>query len=108
MVTSMTHLPTWVPGVGLRLPIIRCTAVWAMVYWFQEAIEAAQINLTFVGEVMQGTLVNPVVMGFGIYHAMVPQAGGITTVHNYQPGNLDEVSKLPTAATSRKRHGCGV
>jgi hypothetical protein len=55
---------------------------------------ASTINLTFVGEVMQGTLVNPVAIGFDIYSGMVPQAGGITTVHNYQPANQDVVYKF--------------
>ena len=52
---------------------------------------APEINLTFVGEVMQGTLVNPVVQGFDMYSTMVPQAGGITTVHEYAPSNLDVI-----------------
>jgi hypothetical protein len=52
---------------------------------------AASINVTFVGEVMQGTLVNPMIIGYDIYSAMVPQAGGITTVHNYRPANQDVV-----------------
>jgi len=55
---------------------------------------ATTINLTFVGEVMQGTLVNPVAIGFDIYSGMVPQAGGLTTVHNYQPANQDVVYKF--------------
>jgi hypothetical protein len=54
---------------------------------------AQSISVTFVGEVMQGDLVNPVALGFDIYSAMVPQAGGITTVHNFQPVNQDVVYK---------------
>jgi len=52
---------------------------------------ASEINLTFVGEVLQGDLVNPVAAGVDIYSAMVPQAGGITTVHNYQPSVNDVI-----------------
>jgi len=52
------------------------------------------INLTFVGEVMQGTLVNPVVVGFDIYSGMVPQQGGIVSVHGYVPANQDTVYKF--------------
>jgi len=55
---------------------------------------ATSISLTFVGEVMQGTLVNPVAIGYDIYSGMVPQAGGITTVHNYIPANQDVVYKF--------------
>jgi hypothetical protein len=53
-----------------------------------------EINLTFVGEVMQGSLTNPVVANFEIYSAMVPQEGGIQTVHEYVPSNFDVVYKF--------------
>lgn len=53
----------------------------------------ATINITFVGEVMQGDLVNPVGLGFDMYSAMVPQQGGIVSVHNYAPANQDVVYK---------------
>lgn len=43
----------------------------------------ASITLTFVGEVMQGDLVNPVTPGYDIYSPMVPQQGGLTSVHGY-------------------------
>jgi hypothetical protein len=52
------------------------------------------INVTFVGEVMQGTLVNPVSTGFGIYSAMVPEEGGIQSVHNYVPSPNDKVYRF--------------
>jgi hypothetical protein len=41
------------------------------------------LTVTFVGEVMQGDLVNPVDTGLDIYSGMVPQEGGISTVHGY-------------------------
>jgi hypothetical protein len=53
----------------------------------------ATITVTFVGEVLQGELHNPVVVGFDIYSGMVPQEGGITAVHNYVPVNNDIVYK---------------
>jgi len=65
---------------------------------------AASINLTFVGEVMQGDLVNPVVLGFEIYSAMVPQQGGITTVHNYTPAPGDFVYKWSGTSYSSKQY----
>lgn len=52
---------------------------------------ATQLDVTFVGEVMQGTLVNPVTPGFELYSTMVPQEGGIRTVHNFQPNRNDQV-----------------
>jgi hypothetical protein len=47
--------------------------------------EGAFINLgaahtvTFVGEVMQGSLVNPIPAGYSIRASQVPQSGGVTT-----------------------------
>jgi hypothetical protein len=55
-----------------------------------------------VGEVMQGDLVNPVALGFDIYSAMVPQAGGITSVHNYQPTDQDVVYKYTGTSYASK------
>jgi len=52
------------------------------------------INVTFVGEVLQGHLVNPMVAGFEVYSGMVPQAGGITSVHGFAPVNQDTVYKF--------------
>jgi hypothetical protein len=43
----------------------------------------SEINLTFVGEVLQGDLVNPVAAGVDIYSGMVPQQGGLETVHGF-------------------------
>jgi len=51
------------------------------------------MTLTFVGEVMQDVLHNPVTAGFEIYSAMVPQDGGLATVHAYPPEVGDVVSK---------------
>jgi len=58
---------------------------------------ASQINLTFVGEVLEGELHNPVPVGFEIYTTMVPQAGGLVSVHNYAPANQDVVYKYSAA-----------
>jgi len=65
---------------------------------------AASIPLTFVGEVMQGDLVNPVVIGFDIYSAMVPQQGGIGTVHGYVPAPGDFVYKWSGTSYSSKQY----
>jgi hypothetical protein len=63
---------------------------------------APEINLTFVGEVSQGTLVNPVVAGFDMYSAIVPQEGGITSVHEYTPSNLDVIYQWTGAGYGSK------
>lgn len=52
------------------------------------------ITVTFVGEVMQGTLVNPVAAGFDVYSGMVPQDGGIAAVHGFVPQGNDYVYKF--------------
>jgi hypothetical protein len=50
----------------------------------------ASITLTFVGEVMQGALTNPVPPGYDIYSPMVPQQGGLSSVHGYKQGVGDQ------------------
>ena len=44
---------------------------------------------TFVGEVLQGTLVNNIPAGFSLEGALVPQEGSVNTVHVIpgQPGD---------------------
>jgi hypothetical protein len=50
--------------------------------------------MTFVGEVRQGdALANNVVLGYGIYSTIVPQAGGLVSVHNYSPTDRDVIYK---------------
>ena len=48
---------------------------------------------TFIGEVLQGTLVNPLPAGLSMKGSLVPQAGSINTVHNI-PGRDGEVIKF--------------
>lgn len=48
------------------------------------------ITLTFVGEVMQGALTNPVPPGYDIYSPMVPQQGGLSSVHGYKQAVGDQ------------------
>jgi len=40
---------------------------------------ASPITVTFVGEVMQGSLTNPIPAGYSIRSSQVPQSGGVTT-----------------------------
>jgi len=92
---SLTYLglvggvPNWTP-VGNR----QMTCAPGEGVFVRKPNSAPSINLTFVGEVMQGTLVNPVNIGFDIYGAMVPQDGGISSVHGYVPANQDVVYKF--------------
>jgi hypothetical protein len=98
--TSLTYLgaPGWTPPAARTMTLAPGEGVFVK----RPAGSTAPINVTFVGEVMQGDLVNPVVVGFDIYSAMVPQAGGITTVHNYQPANQDVVYKFNGTTYSSK------
>lgn len=51
----------------------------------------ATATVTFVGDVMQGHLVNTLVKGFNMVASMVPQAGKLQADLGYVPGDGDEV-----------------
>ena len=51
------------------------------------------ITQTFIGEVLQGTLINPLPAGLSMKGSLVPQAGSVNTVHNI-PGRDGEVIKF--------------
>jgi hypothetical protein len=91
---TLTHivLPTssfWTPAGNTAMTLAPGEGVFV-----KKPAAVPEINLTFVGEVMQGSLTNPVVANFEIYSAMVPQEGGIQTVHEYVPSNFDVVYKF--------------
>jgi len=50
-------------------------------------------TITFVGEVMQGNLQNPIPAGFSIRASMVPQAGGVDALGLTALGVFDNVYK---------------
>jgi hypothetical protein len=52
---------------------------------FDPAFATGPVTVTFVGEVPQGTLVNPVPGGFSLRGSIVPQAGGVTSVLGLTP-----------------------
>jgi hypothetical protein len=52
---------------------------------------AGPISVTFVGDVMQGSLSNPIPAGFSIKSSQVPQQGGISSVLGYPTANGDVV-----------------
>jgi len=66
--------------------------------FFKKATSVGSQTLTFVGEVMQGELHNPVTLGYDIYSAMVPQVGGISTVHGYPAQQGDQVFRFLPAS----------
>lgn len=96
---TLTYLgaPGWTPAGNRQMTLAPGEGVFV-----KKPTGTPSINLTFVGEVMQGTLVNPVAIGFDIYSGMVPQQGGITSVHNYQPANLDVVYKFNGVSYNNK------
>jgi hypothetical protein len=51
---------------------------------------------------MEGELHNPVATGFDIYTPMVPQAGGLVSVHNYVPANQDVVYQYINGSYTNK------
>lgn len=65
---------------------------------------AQAFTVTFVGEVMQGTLTVPLVEGFQIVSSMVPQAGGMQTVLGYQSTSGDQVFTFDPATQAYVTH----
>jgi hypothetical protein len=51
------------------------------------------MSITFVGEVLQGSLTNAVPTGYSIRASKVPQAGGVTSVLQFPAGPNDQVYK---------------
>ena len=60
----------------------------------------APFNLTFVGDVPQGSLTNAVPAGYSIRSSMVPQAGGITSVLGYPAAAGNQVLKYKNVGNS--------
>jgi hypothetical protein len=59
---------------------------------------AEPFTITFVGEVMQGDLSNPIPQGLSIRSSMVPQAGKISTDLGFPAENGDVVYKFDNAS----------
>jgi hypothetical protein len=60
----------------------------------------ANARVTFVGEVPQGPLVNPMPQGFSIKASQVPQSGTVGTVLGYVPADGDVFFKWNTTSKS--------
>jgi hypothetical protein len=58
--------------------------------------ESTDLTVTFVGEVPQGNLVNPLPAGFSIQASQVPQAGRVTTDLGFPPAQADTIYKYNT------------
>jgi len=72
------------PGVGLFVK--------------NNTLPKADFTVTFVGEVPQGNLTNPLVKGLNLVSSQVPQEGKITTDLKYTPTPGDQISKWDVAA----------
>jgi hypothetical protein len=59
--------------------------------FYLRAPAGTDINVTFVGNVPQGSLTNSLVAGFNLVSSQVPQAGGITGDLEMPTANLDQV-----------------
>jgi len=105
---ATNHIPTaatgtiiykYNPSTGIYASITRIPTGWQGAttmtlapgegVFVKKPTAAPSLTLTFVGEVMQTSthgdagMNNAVLAGYDIYSAIVPQAGGITTVHQY-------------------------
>jgi hypothetical protein len=59
---------------------------------------AAPITVTFVGEVMQGSLSNPLPAGFSIKSSQVPQSAALDTVLGFPAADGDTVYQFSNGA----------
>lgn len=60
-------------------------------FWLELKPGAADVTITFVGEVKQGHLVTPLVAGFNLVGSQVPQQGKLSTDLKYPPADEDFV-----------------
>jgi hypothetical protein len=92
----------WVPDVGYEVSTYDAVAgMWSnpdfdismgQGFFFRNTSSEPIIH-TFVGEVLQGRLVNPLAAGLSLEGPLVPQAGSINTVHQI-PGQPDDEIRL--------------
>jgi hypothetical protein len=94
---SLTWVGSWTPAGNRGMDLKPGEGVFV-----RKPASAASITVTFVGEVLQGHLVNYVNPGFDIYSGMVPQEGGIVSIHGYVPVNQDVVYKYTGTGYSSK------
>ena len=66
-------------------------------------VSSNDIVLRFVGEVLQGQLVNPVPSGFSLRSSMVPQAGGVSTALGYSAGDTDTIQGFGNGGYEQSR-----
>jgi hypothetical protein len=69
-------------------------------FWFKNPT-ASSITNTFVGEVPQGTLVNPVPANFSLKSSIVPQSAAVTATMNYLPNIGDIIYFFRNGAYTR-------
>lgn len=61
-------------------------------------------KITFVGEVMQGNLSNPIAAGFSIMSSQVPQSGKLDTDLKFPAADGDTIYRFDNAAKSYVSH----
>jgi hypothetical protein len=66
---------------------------------------AAAFQVTFVGEVMQGSLSNPLPAGFSIKSSQVPQSAALDTVLGFPAADGDTVYQFSNAQNGYVIHG---
>jgi len=59
--------------------------------FIKNPLPTSPLTITFVGDVLQGSLTNPIPVGFSIRSSMVPQAGGVSSVLRLPVANNDTV-----------------
>jgi hypothetical protein len=60
-------------------------------FWVSIPAGTADLEVTFVGEVVQGDLVNPIGLGFTLSASQVPQEAGISSVLGFPAANQDKL-----------------
>lgn len=63
-------------------------------------VQNTPMNITFVGEVLQGELTNPLPAGYAVRSSMVPQAGGISSILGFPAQPNDTVYKYAGGYTA--------
>jgi len=61
---------------------------------------SAEVEVTFVGEIVDGTKTNPIAAGFSIVSSIVPQSGGLVSALGFPQADGDQVFKFNTGSQS--------
>jgi hypothetical protein len=90
---TLTRIPTgWLPATSTM------TLAPGEGAWVKKPVSSPTLTFTFTGEVLEGDLTNPIGVGYDIYSAMVPQEGGIVSIHGYTASTGDIVYEFLPAS----------